>query len=89
MDGDLHRFLSGTRARLVDELLAAAAHRPPFMQPGLRKDRAAALRFFTAGPKSVRTLRLRHKVRARVVDETTYRRLVLDEVGPIVAQAQD
>ncbi|HVX45387.1 MAG TPA: nucleotide excision repair endonuclease [Mycobacteriales bacterium] len=89
LNGNLHRFLSGTRARLADELLAAAAHRPPFMQPGLRADRAAALRFFAAGPKSVRAVRLRHRVRARVIDETTYRRLVRDEIAPLVAQPQD
>jgi predicted GIY-YIG superfamily endonuclease len=88
LSGNLHRFLSGTRARLVDELLAAAAHRPPFMQPGLRTDRAAALRFFAAGPRSVRAVRLRHRVRDRVIDEMTYRRLVQDEVAPIV-QSQD
>lgn len=52
----LHRFLSGTAARLAEELLRAASHRPEFMQPALRRDKEAALQFFAAGPMLVRTV---------------------------------
>ncbi|WP_020579169.1 GIY-YIG nuclease family protein [Actinopolymorpha alba] len=81
----LHRFLSGTRSRLADELLQAAAHRPEFMQPALRRDKEAALRFFAAGPRLVRARRLRHHVRARVLDVETYRSLVSDEINPVIS----
>lgn len=77
----LHRFLAGTRSRLADELLHAAAHRPEYMQPALRRDKDAALRFFAAGPRLVRTRRLRHRIRARVIDVQTYRRLVRNEIS--------
>jgi predicted GIY-YIG superfamily endonuclease len=78
----LHRFLSGTRARLADELLQAAAGRPEYMQPALQRDKESALRFFAAGPQIVRARRLRHGVRKRVLDVTTYRQLVIDEITP-------
>jgi predicted GIY-YIG superfamily endonuclease len=80
----LHRFLSGTRARLADELLAAASHRPEFMQPALRRDKDAARRFFAAGPRLVHARRLRHGVRAGVLDVATYRSLVRDEIAPVI-----
>lgn len=80
----LHRFLSGTRARLVDELLRAGLCRPDFMQPALRRDKEAALQFFAAGPRLVRTRRLRHGIRSRVLDEQTYRNLVRDEISPAI-----
>lgn len=80
----LHRFLSGTRARLADELLQAAGHRPAFMQPALRRDKETALQFFVGGPKLVRARRLRHGVRARVLDVETYRSLVREEISPVM-----
>ncbi|HEY6740244.1 MAG TPA: hypothetical protein VI076_15480 [Actinopolymorphaceae bacterium] len=80
----LHRFLSGTRARLAGELHEAASHRPAFMQPALRRDKDAALRFHAAGPQRVRARRLRHRVRARVLDAETYRTLVADEIAPMI-----
>ncbi len=80
----LHQFLSGTRARLADELLQAAAHRPEFMQPALRRDKDAALRFFAAGPKLLRERRVRHHVRARILDATTYRKLASNEITPVI-----
>jgi predicted GIY-YIG superfamily endonuclease len=80
----LHRFLSGTRARFVDELLQAASYRPEFMEPALRRDRDSALRFFAAGPQLVRARRLRHGVRARVLDVETYRDLVRAEIRPVI-----
>jgi predicted GIY-YIG superfamily endonuclease len=83
--GDLHRFLSGTSPRLADELLHAAAHRPAFMQPALRRDKDAVLRFYAAGPQLVRTHRLRHHLRTRVLDPTTYRTLLREEITPLVA----
>ncbi len=81
---NLHRFLSGTSSRLADQLLHAATDRPPFMQPALRRDRDAVLRFFTAGPQLVRTHRLRHHLKARVLDVDTYRQLLRDEITPVV-----
>jgi predicted GIY-YIG superfamily endonuclease len=82
----LHQFLSGTRSRLADELLQAASHRPEFMRPALRRDKDAALRFFAAGPRLVRERRLRHRVRARVLDAATYRRLVTEEISPAISR---
>nr|WP_238362770.1 nucleotide excision repair endonuclease [Actinopolymorpha pittospori] len=67
----LHRFLSGTRSRLADELLLAASHRPEFMHPALCRDTEAALQFFAAGPQLVRTCRLHHRIRGRVLDVET------------------
>ncbi|KAB8194757.1 hypothetical protein FH608_016425 [Nonomuraea phyllanthi] len=80
----LHRFLSGTRSRLADELLDAASHRPAYMWPALRRDKEAALLFFAAGPRLVRARRLRHQVRARVLDAETYRSLVVAEIRPLI-----
>lgn len=82
--GALHRFLSGVRARFADELVQRASSRPAFMQPALRRDKEAALQFFAAGPKLVRTRRLRHHIRARVVNPETYRSLVNVEISPVV-----
>lgn len=81
----LHRFLSGTSQRLADELLDAAAHRPEFMRPALRRDREAALGFYAAGPRLVRARRLRHGVRARTLNAETYRRLVGEEIRPTIS----
>jgi hypothetical protein len=80
----LHLFLSGRRARLASELLDAASHRPAYMRPALERDKEAALGFFAAGPALVRTRRLRHGVRARVLDAETYRRLVCAEIAPVI-----
>ncbi|GAB3813539.1 GIY-YIG nuclease family protein [Kribbella italica] len=80
----LHGFLSGTRAKLVDELLLGASERPAFMMPALRRDREAALRFFAGGPRLVRERRLRHGVRGRVLEVETYRRLVREEIAPVI-----
>ncbi|MFD2083201.1 GIY-YIG catalytic domain-containing protein [Actinopolymorpha cephalotaxi] len=85
---DLHRFLSGTSPRLTDGLLQAASRRPAYMQPALRRDRDAALGFFDSGPRSVRARRLRHRVRARVLDVDTYRRLVRTEISPVIDPAR-
>jgi predicted GIY-YIG superfamily endonuclease len=85
----LHRFLSGTRPRLAEDLLSAAAHRPEFMQPALRRDRASALRFFAAGPRLVHARRLRHRRRARALDAETYRSLVRDEISPVINESYD
>ncbi|GAA4981964.1 nucleotide excision repair endonuclease [Actinopolymorpha pittospori] len=83
----LHRFLSGTRPRLAHELLHAASHRPEYMQPALRRDTEAALQFFAAGPQLVRTRRLHHRLRARVLDVETYRSLIADEITPVIRGA--
>lgn len=85
----LHRFLSGIGSRLADDLLRAAAHRPEFMQPALSRDGAAALRFFAAGPRLVHARRLRHHIRARVLDVETYRSLVREEIGPVINESDD
>jgi hypothetical protein len=80
----VHAFLSGTRGKLVDELLLGANGRPAFMMPALRRDREAALRFFAGGPRLLRERRLRHGVRGRVLDADTYRRLVCEEIAPVL-----
>lgn len=55
-----------------------------FMQPALRRDKETALQFFVGGPKLVRARRLRHGVRARVLDVETYRSLVREEISPVM-----
>ncbi|TDU89207.1 GIY-YIG catalytic domain-containing protein [Kribbella voronezhensis] len=83
----LQRLLSGMNSRLAGELLQAAFHRPEFMQPALRRDHDAVLRFFAAGPQLLRTRRLRHQVRTRVLTPETYKHLVYKEISPVLAQA--
>lgn len=83
----VHRFLSGTSRSLVDHLLQQAAERPGFMQPALRRDRESALLFFAAGPQLLRERRLRHRLRARLVDGETYSRLIRDEIRPVIDSA--
>jgi predicted GIY-YIG superfamily endonuclease len=80
----VHGYLSGTSRRLADHLLMSAADRPTFMQPALRRDHAAALEFLAAGPQLLRRRRLRHGVRARVLDDETYRSLVHAEILPVI-----
>jgi predicted GIY-YIG superfamily endonuclease len=85
-EGDtLHRFLSGTSPKLADQLLLAATDRPSFMQPALRRDRDAVLRFFAAGPRLVRAHRLHHHLTTRLLDVETYRQLLRDEITPLIA----
>ncbi|WP_112241228.1 nucleotide excision repair endonuclease [Kribbella monticola] len=72
---DLHRLLSGTSPRLAGNLLENASRRPEFMQPALRRDHDAVLRFFAAGPQLLRTRRLRHQIRTRVLTPETYKHL--------------
>jgi predicted GIY-YIG superfamily endonuclease len=79
----LHRFLSGTRARLAAELLDAASHRPAYMQTALRRDKEAALRFYAAGPQLLRKHRLDHRIRSRTLAVETYRRLLVSEVDQV------
>ncbi|MEV6283289.1 nucleotide excision repair endonuclease [Kribbella sp. NPDC051770] len=81
---ELHGFLAGARAKLADELLQRAGARPAYMLPALKRDRELALRFFAGGPRLVRERRLRHGVRGRVLDAATYRRLVCEEIAPVL-----
>ena len=82
----LHRFLSGTSPGLANELLAAAGHRPQYMQPALHRDAQAALAFHTAGPRLVRTHRLHHHIRTRVLTPDAYRTLLINEITPVIHQ---
>jgi hypothetical protein len=54
------------------------------MQPALRRDKESVLRFFAAGPQLVRTHRLRHHLRARVLDPDTYRTLIRNEIAKVL-----
>ncbi|WP_179754119.1 GIY-YIG nuclease family protein [Microlunatus parietis] len=80
----LHRFLSGTRAKLPADLLERAAGRPDFVRAGLRKDRALAERFYRAGPRRLRDRRLRHGLRAGPIDADTLRALIRAEITPVL-----
>jgi predicted GIY-YIG superfamily endonuclease len=80
----LRRFLGGTSDRLLDELAALAAARDAYMQPGLHRDRAAADGFFRYGPRAIRDLCRRHRVRppvSRAVFTDLIRAEVEDELG--------
>jgi len=77
---DLFRLCSGVGDRVVDALVDAAKGRPGFMQPALARDQQAARGFFAAGPRRLRTRRLRNGVKAGPVDAETYRTLVLTEL---------
>lgn len=83
---DLHRFLAGVSPRLADELWHGASHRPAYMQPALRRDTEAVLGFFAAGPQMVRSRRLRHGLRGRLLDAETYRRLVIGEMSEVITE---
>ena len=76
----LHAFLSGTSCRLLDQLAAASADRPPQLQPGLAADRAAAEAFFVHGPRAVRRLRLRHRQPAGPMSRETIEARIAEEV---------
>lgn len=54
----VHDFLSGTSDRLLHAPLDHVDQ--PHVRHGIERDRAEAVRFFVAGPKAMRTLRLRH-----------------------------
>lgn len=80
----LHRFLSGTRAKLPDELLARAASRPAFLQTGLRKDLELARLFFRAAPRRLRDRRRRHGLPAGPIDADILRTLIRAEITPVL-----
>jgi predicted GIY-YIG superfamily endonuclease len=56
----LHAFLSGRNSQLLDVLADAHARRDAYLQPGLRRDHAAAGAMFACGPRALRELRLRY-----------------------------
>jgi predicted GIY-YIG superfamily endonuclease len=82
----LHGFLSGVGPRLLDDLALAVSARPPYMQPGLARDRKTALGFFSAGPRTLRAHRLRHGLRKSIVEPEAYRALVIAEVYSAMGQ---
>ena len=53
----MHDFLAGTSDALLHTEIDTDQ---PHVRHGIERDRAEAARFFDAGPKAMRTLRLRH-----------------------------
>lgn len=58
----LHDFLGGTSPRLLERVAAVVSSDAvaPMLRPALRRDLAAAARFFELGPARVRRIRRRH-----------------------------
>jgi hypothetical protein len=73
----LHAFLSGSSARLLDELDAPARSE---LVPGFVRDRDAAHAFFTAGPRAIRSMRLRHRLPAGPVSRAQFVELLTAEL---------
>lgn len=72
----LHAFLSGRNGRLLDVLAAGHARRDAYLQPGLRRDHAAAGAMFASGPRALRELRLRYGRRAGPMSRATIEELL-------------
>jgi hypothetical protein len=62
-DGLVHEFLTGRSDRLLRIDLDLDQ---PHIRHGVERDRRVAARFFEAGPRAMRTLRLRHGGRGKV-----------------------
>ena len=75
----LHVFLSGQRNRLVVDLDGEQPH----IAHGVRKDVALAARFFDAGPKAMRALRLRNGGRG-IVTREMFVEWIADEVRELI-----
>lgn len=82
----LHRFLSGTSARLLDELTAAVEDVEAVLRPALVRDLTLARGFFDDGPAALRRLRLRHKIDAGPIDRETITSLLLAEVCAAIGE---
>lgn len=76
----LHRFLSGTSARLLDDLAVAVGERDPVRRPALRRDLELARAFFVHGPAAIRRLRLRHGLPPRPIGRPEIEALLREEV---------
>ena len=87
----LHRFLSGTSAKLLGELGAAIEGVEPYLRPALARDLALARAFSDHGPAALRRFRLRHRLPAGPVSRATFTSLLHAElvsaVGPVVLPA--
>jgi hypothetical protein len=80
----LHTFLSGISDRLLANL--PIGHREAYLQPGLRRDRAAAREFFAYGPAALRKLRLRHRVPAGPMTRQSFVELVTADAKAAVGE---
>jgi len=76
----LHALLSGMSARVLRTSLDHIEQ--PHVRHGIERDRVEAARFYAAGPKAMRTLRLRHGGRGQVTREqfVSWVRAEVDEV---------
>jgi hypothetical protein len=87
----LSAFLSGRNRRLLESLAPALDSVPAFMRVGLTRDLEAAEQFYWLGPCRTRTLRMRHRLRAPV-DEESFRRAIAQDlrgaIGTFVAPTQ-
>lgn len=77
--GDL---FAGTSRRLIDQLAATIElpHVEAYLRPALRRDVAAAERFYRHGPQALRTLRRRHRVPSGPMTRERVEGLIRDEV---------
>jgi predicted GIY-YIG superfamily endonuclease len=82
---DLRRFLAGSDQRLLGRLAVACAGRPPYALPALARDRRSALLFFVHGPRALRDLRRRHRVRRPVLSREEIVQLLSTEVRAVIA----
>lgn len=80
----LHRFLSGTGARLLDHLAVRIERRPPEQCPALRRDLHAARGFYAAGPAALRATRLAAGRAPGPIDPEDLRGLLAAEVADLL-----
>jgi hypothetical protein len=78
---ELHDYLSGRSARVLATLRARtlADVVPTYMRSALAEDLIEAEEFHVIGPRRVRQLRTRHRLKPGPLDEETFVRLVTEE----------
>ena len=82
----LRRLLSGTSARLLDDVAAAVEDVDPYLRPALRRDVVLARGFFDHGPAALRRLRLRHGLPAGPLPRARIEALLHDEVTSAIGE---
>ena len=82
----LHDFLTGRSRRLLDVLRdrTITAELPAFMRRPLMDDLRGAEEFYRLGPHALRTLRRRHGLPPGPVDQSTFTRIVREELRDVI-----
>ena len=78
--GLLHELLSGRSSQLLD---LPVEHDQPHVRHGVERDRVLAAQFYEAGPRAMRTIRLRHGGRGRV-SRRQFTEWIKEEVAELI-----